>query len=572
MRLNKLLLLILVTLPFVVQAQGEPTKKVIRSISIQIDDVFEEPDGSFYRGANSLKINTRKEVVLRELLVKEGDEYNEFALRESERNLRSLGYLDKVSITPTFDGDSVDLLVKAHDTWTLIPSINYSSGSGSERRSAGISESNLAGHGKRLEFLYDDNDGRESIEGVWDDNRLWGTHKRMVLGAFAREDGHRVAGFLGRPFRSLLETKAWFISADSSDLVDKLYANGDERYIFRAERQDFSVRYTRVLGEPTPVPQRFTLGFRFSEDDFTEADIEDYRDVNVNPNSVSQDPALLAEDRRFVYPFASYQRVEPDFISMAYIDRFERIEDFNLGNNFFASAGVAPEAFGSDEQAGLLSLNDSDGWRFGDTSFMRAEFGAATRIQEGGLQNSTLRGDIKYYNRLGDWFAGSTFLGRHTVAAALSLDYARELDRDQEFLLGADDGLRGYETNTFYGDKRFLLNLEERFHLYDDVFQLVSIGGAFFADVGGATTGSLGRLFTDELYADIGFGLRFALPRSTGARVVRIDFAFPLRDGPDGSNSGEIRILFIGGQAFSSQLRSDSFGAEQSSIQVGLDN
>ncbi|RMD87978.1 MAG: hypothetical protein D6808_00500, partial [Candidatus Dadabacteria bacterium] len=114
-----------------------------------------------------------------------------------------------------------------------------------------------------------------------------------------------------------------------------------------------------------------------------------------------------------------------------------------------------------------------------------------------------------------------------------------------------------------------LLNLEDRIHIADDILKLVSFGAALFVDVGGTTTGQYGDIFSERLYSDVGFGLRFAFPRSTGARVFRIDVAFPLRDGPDGSSSFEIRLLATGGQLFDALLGSEKSGATEVNFAKG---
>ena len=53
--------------------------------------------------------------------------------------------------------------------------------------------------------------------------------------------------------------------------------------------------------------------------------------------------------------------------------------------------------------------------------------------------------------------------------------------------------------------------------------------------------------------------------------MVRMDVAFPLRDGPDGSKAGEPRLVFAAGQLFGARLRSEELGAENASSQIGFD-
>ncbi|MFM1847949.1 MAG: hypothetical protein RL417_1423 [Pseudomonadota bacterium] len=547
--------------------------KKIRSITIHVLEIFDEPDlNPFYQTANQLKINTRKEVVQKELLFKEGDIFDPFLIKESERNLRSLGFLRQVEIAPTAgDADSVDVTVTVQDTWTFIPQLGFSSGTGRNTMSAGAAENNLLGLGKRLEFLYREDEDRKSLEGVYEDDRFAGTRNRLLAAYFDRDDGERFIGSYGLPFRSLVEKNSWSVDADVGDTIGRLFQNGEERFIFRQERADLGARYTVARGDPEKRLLRYSAGYSYIEELFSEADDQDYEDLGLEPGNPPNNPDLLADDRRYTGPLLSYEVIEPDFISMNYIDRFDRVEDYNLGLHYLFSGVLAPEFLGSNHDAILFNATRTEGYRFSRGSFLRADIGVSTRIQESDLVNNLIRVEAKYYNVLGDLSVGSWSLGKHTLATNFYIDYGSELDKDREFLLGADNSLRGYKAKTFTGDKRLALNIEERAHLYDDVLKIMSIGTAVFFDGGGTTNQALGNIFTHEFYSDIGVGLRFGFPRSTNGSVIRLDLALPLRDGPDGSDRFEPRFLITGGQVFGSKLRSEIFGAEKANVAIGFD-
>ena len=307
----------------------------VRKITIEIVEIFDEPDlGFLYRTANSLKVSTRADVIRRELLVSEGGVFNEFLLAESERNLRSLSFVRQVSITPLYDGNWVDLIVSVQDTWTLFPFLKLSSGGGTQKSAVGFTESNILGFGKRLEFLVADDEGRETVEAVWDDPRFWGTRNRFSVGHFQRSDGNRSVFSAGRPFRSLVEPYAWRFDVDTFDLVGRLFDGGDERFIFRQRHIGVVGAYTFARGQANDLLRRYSFGYGVQEDDFLEADEQDFEDIDLDPQSVSRDPNMLADDRLFSGPFFTYQRIDPDFLSINFVDRFERVEDFNLGNVF----------------------------------------------------------------------------------------------------------------------------------------------------------------------------------------------------------------------------------------------
>jgi len=549
-----------------------PTPKTIRSISIQIRDIFDPANNSVFRTANSVKINTKEKVIRRELLFKVGDTYDPFLVGESIRAIRLLKYLSDIKITPHFDGDFVDIFVSAQDTWTLLPQFNYSSGTGKNNKSAGLAESDIFGLGKRLEVQYSDDEGRKGLESVYDDPRIFGSKYRFLTAFFDRADGHREIFLLNDPYRSLKQKSAWSVSGDHGDTLGRLFDNGDVNYIFRQKKVDFEARYSHAYGNPEERVRRYSLGYGYVDARFLQANSQDYQDLNLDPKVVSNDPTRLPFDRRFTGPVFTYEQIVPDYISRNYVDRFERIDDYNLGPQESINILGAPKFLGSDRSAALFSANSSQGHKINDNAFVRSELGFAARLDDqDGLNDSLIRMESKFFDVLGPLRLYDTFAGKHTLAVSWLLEYGYQLDGDRQLVVGGDNAVRGYSARAFEGDKRFALNIEDRIHFVDNAFQLISVGGALFLDVGGATRDSIGNLLSDRIYSDVGFGLRLAFPRSTGERVARLDISLPLRDAQDGSNAYSPRIILSGGQLFGAQLRSESVGPEKASVEIGYD-
>lgn len=555
--------------PTLIPVDPEEPKKIIREISIVVEDIFtkEEATNLVYRTANELKINTRYEVILTELLFKEGDLYDDFTVKESIRNLRNIRFLRDPRIVPTIHGDHVDVEITVRDTWTLIPQLSFSSGTGNDKYAAGLSEGNIAGTGKRLEFLYANDDGRQILETVWEDPRVWGTKNKLLAAYLARSDGQQYVLSAGKPFRGLVEEYAWNTDLNSDDFVGKLFENGTENYIFRQEEVNLGGGYTFATGNPEKRRNRYKFGYNYDDTVFTEATESDYDDINLDPDEVGNE--LVPDDRRFSGPTFTYQSIEPDYISMNFIDRFSRVSDYNLGINYSATLQVAPDSFGSSDDTLLFGAQISKGWLTSNSSFLRAEFIGSSRATNDGLENSILGLESKWYSVLDHKYWGDLYLGKHTLAARFLTDYSDELDQDKQFRAGAGNSLRGYKARSFNGDKRLILNLEDRFHVIDGIFNMFNLGGVLFFDAGGASYEPFSTLVQDEIYADVGFGFRIGIPVSSGERIVRMDIAFPVRDGPDGTVAWEPRIVFSGGQLFSSRLRSEP--SETETVAIGLD-
>lgn len=543
----------------------------IREITVEIRDVFDEPDpGLLYRAANNLKISTREEVVRRELLFKTGDPYDEFLVQESERNLRSLPFFRQVSIVPKFEDSFVDLTVRVQDTWTLYPQFTFSSGSGSSRRSTSIVDSDILGFGKRLELNSSHDAGRSGVAAIWDDRRFWGTQQQLFGAYIDRSDGYRYLGAFGKPYRNLVDRYAWSLGTDRSDTVGKLYSAGTEKFIFHQNKEFYSGYLSAATGEAETRVRRYSAGWDYSNERFRQASAEDFKNVDVDPQDVSHDPSLLAENRKFSGPSFAAEQIQQDFITLNYIDRFERVQDFNLGTELRVKTTLAASSFGSSENAALVSASGQRGVRFEKEEFLRGQVSVSSRAEDGGFENSVIGGELRYYDVWGPAFIDGMYIGRHTLAGNLLVDYGSGLDRDRQFLLGATTGLRGYKDRTFAGERLVLLNLEDRMHFAEDIFHLVSIGSAVFCDVGTAGDQSLGQLIGDEIRSDIGFGLRIGFPRAAGGGVFRIDMAFPLRSGPDGTKSFEPRLLLTTGQMFTGLFSGEVAGADRINSRAGL--
>jgi outer membrane protein assembly factor BamA len=165
------------------------TNKYIRTITIKIGEIFEDGSGTLYNIANSTKVATKESVIRTELLFKEGEPFDPYLLRQTARNLRLQRYLRDIKVVPTFDGDAVDVVVSARDSWTLIPYLSYSAGTGQKNRGIGISEGNFLGGATRIDTRYQEQDSRKTYAVGMTDPQFLGTRHNFNAGFADRSDG-----------------------------------------------------------------------------------------------------------------------------------------------------------------------------------------------------------------------------------------------------------------------------------------------------------------------------------------------------------------------------------------------
>lgn len=137
------------------QAQG----KIIRHISVQAVDPFGyslrdtsvKPTSFLKKTGNTLHINSRRETIANLLLIHVKEPFDSLLFKESERLIRGQQYVQEVGTytslnTPT--KDSVDILIRVIDRWSIIPSLRLSE---SDLR-IGLADNNFLGLGNRLHF------------------------------------------------------------------------------------------------------------------------------------------------------------------------------------------------------------------------------------------------------------------------------------------------------------------------------------------------------------------------------------------------------------------------------------
>ncbi|WP_294328920.1 hypothetical protein [uncultured Chryseobacterium sp.] len=166
-------------------------KRYIRNIRIETIDPFgydskdQKEKLKWYDWfADHLHSTTRTSTVNNYLLFKEGEEYNAQKLYESERLLRTMPFINRVNISVSDDHsskDSIDVVVKVLDSWSLKPRLSYSG----SKIGLGVTEENVLGLGHTFDFLYrnDSKDKQDYVLGSYTTYNLFGSYiSAQILG------------------------------------------------------------------------------------------------------------------------------------------------------------------------------------------------------------------------------------------------------------------------------------------------------------------------------------------------------------------------------------------------------
>jgi hypothetical protein len=459
-----------------------------------------------YRAARTLHICTRESTVRKFLLFHRGDPLDRELLAETERRLRAQKYLKRASVrTLAARGDTVDVLVTTQDTWTTEPRLAISRSGGVTTFGTSILERNLLGSGRTLRFSYDDDVDRirRSFE-FEDPHFLYPYVNASVLHAF-NSDGHEDLLSLVRPFPSAAAPWGAGITYEHTLLTDRIYADGRPVSYFRAKHRAVSGELAAALAASSTGARRLAAGFRVIRDRF-------------RPLDPTLSPRIPA-DRTFSYLTLRVETRRVRVATLNYLNRDARYEDLDLGPRVSVLGGISPRFLDAPGTTGLVEVNASAGAGSLRGALVTGELAWSRRVGAP-AKNSLLQLQLRGVHRFGGRF-------HQTLVSRLRVDAGWDLDPDLQFFADGDAGLRAYTFRGFEGDKRVILNLEDRLFLGRELLQLVAPGAALFADLG--TAAPPGRdLAWRDVKADVGFGLRLALARASEHDILRIDLAFPL--------------------------------------------
>ncbi len=490
----------------------------IGTVNIRIDNVFDPSnpaeDKALYRWANRIHFTTRPSVIEEIALFQPGDVFQSRLLEETARLLRARGFVAEAAVTAqSYDAtkNTTDVDVWVRDAWSLEPDIKFSRSGGENEWGFGLSEDNLFGTGKHAAINYRKDVDRDEVRLNYSDRNVNGKRLRLDFGLYDLSDGKRNQISIGRPFFAL-DTR-WSVGSDLLDdeRVESVYGLGEVVDEFRHDTQAFSIQGGVSPGIVGGTTKRWLFGIDYESDVFVPA-----------PDFGT--PVLQPEDRELLYPWIGWQWIHEDFRKVSELNSIGRTEDVALGLNFLASVGRATASLGSDRDATLFRASATKGWEPGGPGrLLLFDSSLEMRDEDDGLHNAVLASRARYYHRNFD---------QQLFSATLTTVFSKNIDAENQVLIGGDSGLRGFPLRYQSGQKSAVLTVEQRFFTDWYPWRLVRVGYAFFMDAGRVWgQDARGTQILGTLY-DVGVGLRLTSPRSSTGAVVHIDLAFPLNGDP----------------------------------------
>jgi hypothetical protein len=209
--------------------------KIIRNITVSTVDPFGYsisdsaalPLKRIFKIGNTFHVKTQNITITNILLIREKEPFDFLLAKESERLIRTQFFVRGVAfyVTPVQNEvDSVDILIRVVDTWSIIPNGSYSK----KQAAVGFTENNFIGFGHQFQndYTLNRNDGKQAFATNYRISNI----RNSFIGAVFRynRDQYKNSGrsfTVERPFYSPIAR--WAAGLDVSQLSQKdTFADG----------------------------------------------------------------------------------------------------------------------------------------------------------------------------------------------------------------------------------------------------------------------------------------------------------------------------------------------------------
>jgi hypothetical protein len=504
--------------------------KLVERVDVVPLDVI-EPRDPVPQWLNVLHATTRRGVIRRELLLREGERFQQPLVDETLRNLRRLPELSLVIIVAVRASapDRVGVVVITKDVWSLRASWNVvATPGGVEQLLLAPTETNLLGTHQRVSGTFILEPSAATFGLGYTIPRI--DNSRIAVVASADVMVNRTSGALegtygslvaGQPLVSGLTEWAWDATVAWEDAVHHHYINAHPaRFLDRATGGTLIDEYrTREYDALYEVTRSF--GWENKQDLTLTAGMD--RAV-YELSFPGVDAQTIADFKANFVPRAD-TRVGPSIQYHAYTKRYVRVidfetlalqEDFRLGHDIVLAVAPSLRALGSTRD--VLSLQAAAQYTVAvRDGLMRVSISTITEPDLGSPGAAVADASVIPTAHLVT--PSILKIGRLVVDGTLTYRWRNYLN--QITYLGGESRLRGFPTSFFVGKDWVAYNVEFRSRPVEIL--TCELAGVAFYDVGDAFNG-FSKL---NPFQSLGFGLRALFPQ-LDRLVFRADIGFPV--------------------------------------------
>ncbi|MBM34146.1 MULTISPECIES: BamA/TamA family outer membrane protein [unclassified Arsukibacterium] len=501
------------------EADLQHTNLTISSIRFEQQNVFDlnEP-GTFWlhRFANYSHVISKQITIDNDLLFTPESPLVLAELAETERILRSRRYIRDAEVAVSRycpETNTVEVLVKTWDNWSLLPKIDFSSEGGATEYSIGVAEDNLLGTGNQLQLDYAKDAERTGYLFSFASPNILGSRWQALTRYANNSDGESYQFNIQRPFYRL--SSPWAVSVDVSKDKQQIndYVLGEKVNQYDRTQHGFSSFFGWRLAGDSKQIHRFNSGITLEDVSFA-----------ANADTLF----TLPDERNLSRVWVEYQLLEDQYRKLYNINQFNRVEDINLGWQAYLRLGQLQKGLGADASGWQVDAAIEKAWALQSDIWLLASF------RYHGLKMADLNQQLISTH----WQMVYQLTRQSSLVGILDLQRGKDLFADEALYLGGDTGLRAFPLFYQRGDNRMVATTEYRYYTDWNILQIFDVGFAGFADAGrswGADQRGENDIDDSILYG-VGVGIRLLSTHSSRGTMVHIDLTRPVTDNPELGN------------------------------------
>jgi hypothetical protein len=481
-------------------AGAAPDPLIIRGIQIETHRIFDsaEATSGVYEAMNTLHRTTRPYVIREQLLFKVGQRWDTALVRETARNLRSLGLFRVVTIDSIPTDSGLIARVSTQDAWTFGIVFTIKASGSQIGYAIGFNDHNVLGSGTQFQMQYGKNPDRDSVMFGLSREFIFGTPFDFAGNYNKLSDGKTGWLNFGRPFRTLESPYGWTLGSQLYNGRILLFYGGDTvaQDTMRRAFQLLSINPAISLHSSSEGYLRLGLYAQIERNDFQEYALPS---SNI-PRTITG----------AFGPFIAFSR--PSYTHVRYFQAGGRREDLQLGFTGTFGVGIAPGQWGYG-QNGISPTLLATFYQRAGAVIVEESLTVTSLYSKSGLDSGTVYGSLTAF-----WQPSETqLLIGYVGGGAQKNGYPGE-----NWDLGFGYAVRAYPQHSFTGNRVYMMDAEYRWFFAPNVFRLIAVGAGAFVDHAGAWySGS-----PESSGTDAGIGLRFSSITGNPGYVMRADLAY----------------------------------------------
>lgn len=424
--------------------------KTMDPFGYSITDTLHQPSNWVEKFGNGVHLKTKEFTIRKLLLFKKNKPLDTLLVKESERLLRSQRYVRRVVIEPRrvhSSIDSVDIVVRVLDTWSLIPNGSASS-SGTDIQ---ITERNFLGLGhevhndfnKRFKTGETSNLVRyrvPSILNTYIDGTLqyeiWQSDNSLKSVGFQRQFFSTLTRWAGGIYFE--ERMVRDSLPDMSDLASNLYGWQN----LKSEAQDYWGGYAFKIYEGDSEEDRTTrlvTTARFFNQRYKE-----------RPDSVYDPYGYFNNEKLYL---ASVGLTSRKYVQDKFLFNYDIVEDIPIGK-------VYESTFGIQDKNDMRRLYLGGRYAFGNLykwGYFSVNFEAGSYFYKDMTRETAFRLDALYFTNIRTW---GSWRFRHFVNPQFVIGDNRIPYIKDQLTLTGPTGIPGFESTELRGTSKLLITLQ----------------------------------------------------------------------------------------------------------------